>query len=174
MKRYTFVTKNIKRNIMKRYTVVSIVIMMLFFCVATETRAAQVNVIRALDGDTFKVLIDDIPFIVRLYGVDAPEKRQLYGKVAWDFSKQIEGEEVTLIYVKTGAYGRIVGKIEYNGQDWGLILLKYGLAWHDPKHAKNEPVYIEAQEKVIKNRIGIWSLNDFFPPLSPWDFRKEN
>lgn len=37
------------------------------------------EVVAITDGDTIKVLKDDVPIRVRLWGIDAPEKKQAFG-----------------------------------------------------------------------------------------------
>jgi endonuclease YncB( thermonuclease family) len=60
---------------------------------------------------------------VRLAGIDTPEKRQPFGRVAKDhLSSLVNGQTVTVNYDKRDHYGRIVGKVLISGTDAGLVV----------------------------------------------------
>jgi endonuclease YncB( thermonuclease family) len=80
------------------------------------------RVIAIADGDTLTILTTEQgQHRVRLAGIDTPEKRQPFGQVAKDhFSSLVDGQTVTVNYLKRDHYGRIVGKVLTSGSDAGL------------------------------------------------------
>ncbi|WP_252341701.1 thermonuclease family protein, partial [Escherichia coli] len=68
----------------------------------------QGKVIRVLDGDTIEVLQDKKPVRIRLANIDAPEKKQAFGRWSANQLKALlAGQSVTVSYTQTDRYGRI-------------------------------------------------------------------
>ena len=134
----------------------------------------QVLVVSVTDGDTVKVVIegeDPPPFKVRLHGIDAPEKYQVYGKESTEaLSRIVEGKSVTLDVFGVDRYGRTVGVL-HDG-DWkhsfNKELVEMGLAY-------NWPTYgmlwggDKAQRRARAKRVGIWAR--FGGEIRPWSWR---
>lgn len=82
--------------------------------------AAQIqgHVIRVLDGDTLEILQDKKPVRVRLANIDAPEKKQPFGRwSATQLKDLVAGKPVTVQYAQTDRYGRILaGSIPLTAQ----------------------------------------------------------
>lgn len=90
------------------------------------------NVVAVTDGDTIKVLdAGKIEHVVRLSGIDAPEKKMPFGQrskqhlsdLVYDKWVEVEGE-------KNDRYGRLVGKVLVNVIDANLVKVQAGMAWH--------------------------------------------
>lgn len=91
------------------------------------------------DGDTFTL---DNNLIVRLYGCDTPEVSNqfndfqvtqgiegLYGAEATEFTKKaILNKVVKITNESTDKYGRQVARVEYNGNDLAIELVRHGMA----------------------------------------------
>ena len=81
-----------------RYSVKSmlwIVLLIAPFCLFAEQ--IQGNVVRVLDGDTIEVLQDRTPVRIRLINIDAPEKKQPFGRWSTNQLKSlIAGQPVVL------------------------------------------------------------------------------
>lgn len=81
--------------------------------------AAQIQgkVIRVLDGDTIevktlpaKIVVYEVPIRVRLINIDAPEKKQPFGRWSTNQLKALlAGQSVTVSYTQTDRYGRVLG-----------------------------------------------------------------
>ncbi|EOK4966516.1 thermonuclease family protein, partial [Escherichia coli] len=79
----------------------------------------QGKVIRVLDGDTIevktlpaKIVVYEVPIRVRLINIDAPEKKQPFGRWSRNQLKALlAGQSVTVSYTQTDRYGRIVGRV---------------------------------------------------------------
>ncbi|EPO0672776.1 thermonuclease family protein, partial [Escherichia coli] len=79
----------------------------------------QGKVIRVLDGDTIeiktlpaKIVVYEVPIRVRLINIDAPEKKQPFGR--WSTSQLktlVAGKQVTVSYSHKDRYGRIIGHV---------------------------------------------------------------
>lgn len=70
------------------------------------------KVIRVLDGDTIEVLQDSTPVRIRLLNIDAPEKKQPYGRWSGEQLKSlIASQPVTVTYGHKDRYGRVLGRV---------------------------------------------------------------
>ncbi|WP_281988426.1 thermonuclease family protein, partial [Escherichia coli] len=66
----------------------------------------QGKVIRVLDGDTIEILQNKTPVRIRLANIDAPEKKQAYGRWSTDQLKSlIAGQSVRVTYSHNDRYG---------------------------------------------------------------------
>lgn len=116
---------------------------------------------RAIDGDT-------VSFDVRLYGVDAFEKRQLCrttdgcwpcGKAAQDYaSKLLKAGSSTIRLTGKQSYGRPIGTVEIDGQDLGESMIAAGLAVPATSYLKDDPAraqrYVAAYERAEARHAG--------------------
>ena len=133
-----------------------------------------VKVIGISDGDTFKGLTDDNQQIrYRIYGIDAPEKKQAFGNRAKQYlADLIFGKRVGIkIQKKSDRYGRpIVWAYTPDGKDVGVEMLKAGMAWHYKQYDKSEE-YAEFENYAKKKQIGLWQDKE---PVPPWEYRKSH
>lgn len=148
-------------------------LLFLFFCVILPLGAAQKEygelvideVVSVIDGDTFKVNIEDIhPLVgdqisIRIKGIDTPERRssdvhvrELAAK-AKQFLESIlqNAEHIELHHVKRGKYFRIVADVYADGRNVGEMLIDAGLAKpYDGKGSKPLWSGSECYEVVFK------------------------
>ncbi|EGD8765610.1 thermonuclease family protein, partial [Escherichia coli] len=69
-------------------------------------------VVRVLDGDTIEVMDSRKAVRIRLVNIDAPEKKQDYGRWSTDMMKSlVAGKTVTVTYFQRDRYGRILGQV---------------------------------------------------------------
>jgi len=131
-----------------------------------------VNVVGISDGDTFKGLTQDkIEIRFRIYGIDAPEKKQAFSDKSKKYlSELIHGETVGIIVQKKrDRYGRpIVWVYTPEGKDVSAEMLKAGMAWHFKEYDKSEE-YTKIESIAKENKVGLWSENN---PIAPWNYRK--
>ena len=134
------------------------------------------NVVRITDGDTLVVLdANKVQYKIRLMGIDAPEKKQAYGKKSKDnLSHLVAGKFVVVEYDKLDRYKRIIGKILLSGQDVNLEQVASGMAWHYKKYQgeqsqADQMKYSEAEIDASNTKRGLWHDLD---PIPPWDYRK--
>ncbi len=133
--------------------------------------AAQIQgkVIRVLDGDTIEVLQEQQPVRVRLLNIDAPEKKQPFGRWSTNQLKAIlAGQSVTVSYTQTDRYGRILGRvITANGTEANRQQVLKGAAWvYDRYNTDNSLPALQREAQTQKR--GLWADNQ---PVPPWEWR---
>lgn len=150
--------------------------LILFFIVFTSINllSAEIRglVVGVSDGDTITVLddMDKGRFRIRLYGIDAPEKKQDFGQKAKQYlSSRLFRKAVVIRYKEIDRYGRIVGKVYLDNEEINVDMLKNGYAWHY-KNYDNSEEYSQAEINAREKGIGLWSLKN---PVPPWNFRKK-
>lgn len=138
----------------------------------------QGRVVKVADGDTVTVLdAQRQQHVIRLGGIDAPEKTQAYGqKSKAHLSQAVFAQFVTVAFDKRDRYGRIVGKILVGGQDINLQQVQAGWAWHYKQYQREQSpedrlVYEEAQRLASEARQGLWQGQGPTRPEPPWEYR---
>lgn len=136
--------------------------------------ASFVGVASVIDGDTIE--IHGEPF--RLFGIDAPESKQLCkgatgkpyrcGQVAANALSDLIGRQTVSCDQKdVDHYMRIVAVCSVKGRDVGADLVSNGLAVAYVKYSKS---YLPQQTSARKARLGLWA--GAFE--MPWDWRKSH
>jgi micrococcal nuclease len=139
-----------------------------------EHLSLKVKIIGIKDGDTVEALYYQLPIVVRLEHIDAPEKKQAFGTVSKKkLSDLVFGKIVTIVSKgKKGDYdsrGRMIAEIYTNEKTCAnKEMLKAGLAWHYKKYSSNTE-YAQLENIARKNKNGLWSDKN---PIAPWDFRR--
>ncbi len=134
----------------------------------------EAKVICVIDGDTISVATNTNEFKVRLWGVDAPERGQDFGKEATDYlSGLISGKKVEIKSLGEDPYHRMVAVIYMYSNLINENMVKNGYAWTyfmDNKHPEYQLKWKtwEAQAKI--ERVGLWGQKN---PIRPYDFRKK-
>ena len=152
---------------------VSILGFTLLLSVMVPAAEIRGKVVAVIDGDTVTVLdeLDKAKFRIRLYGIDAPEKRQRFGTEARDhLSGLVLKKPVIIRYKEVDRYGRIVGTIRIDGEDINRRMLRDGMAWHYSRFDKT-PEYAESERLARNEKRGLWIERN---PVDPHDFRKRN
>ena len=103
---------------------------------ATFKSQRRVGVVsRVIDGDTVWLAQSGIgkPVKVRINGIDAPEICQAGGVAARDaLAGKVLGKSVQIVVPKSRSrddYGRVLGALEFNGEDIGRWMVQSGQAW---------------------------------------------
>ena len=65
-------------------------------------------------------------------------------------------------------YGRTVGRVDVDGRDARLEVVRAGLAWHYVRYS-NDAVLASAEREARAARRGLWVQP---APLAPWEFRR--
>lgn len=151
---------------------------------ASQAAILQATVVRVIDGDTVTVADGRRRRIkVRLSGIDAPEKRQAFGRQASENLKLLVlGRTVSVVWDKRDAYGRIIGKLLVAPsacrncspvEDAGLAQVSAGFAWwyrsesRDQTHADRQR-YAIAENAARASHVGLWAA---VRPEPPWEWR---
>lgn len=140
----------------------------------TNQLVLKVKVIGVKDGDTIEVLYYQLPIVIRLEHIDAPEKKQAFGNVSKQkLSDLTFGKNVTIVSNgKKGNYdsrGRMIAEIYINDKTCAnKEMLKSGLAWHYKKYSSSLE-YAQLENVARKNKAGLWADTN---PVAPWDYRR--
>ena len=133
----------------------------------------NVKVVGISDGDTFTGLNrDNLQLKFRIYGIDAPEKKQAFGTKSKEYlSSLIFGKNITVDVQSQDGWGRYLAYVYTpDGKDVFLLMIQAGYAWHFKKYDDNQ-TYSDAEIAAKKARKGLW----YDPaPQAPWDFRSSN
>lgn len=126
------------------------------------------KVVSIHDGDTITVLTPNKESIkVRLYGIDAPETKQDFGKASKQhLSSLIAGKIVEVDENGKDRYKRTIGTIYLNGADINAQMVANGYAWAYRKFSKK---YAPQESKAKSQKLGLWQDKE---PISPWEWRK--
>jgi endonuclease YncB( thermonuclease family) len=130
-------------------------------------------VVAVADGDTLTVRCEvqerQQTTVVRLSQIDAPERRQPWGKR----SRQLLGalcfnKPAKLHAEARDRYGRMLGRVECAGTDANAAQVQAGMAWVFDRYVTDRSLYalqVEAREA----RRGLWADAS---PEPPWDWRR--
>ena len=130
----------------------------------------NVKVNRIIDGDTAQF---NIPVsgnqTIRIWGIDCPEKKQRFGSQATEFlASLIWAKPLKLKIRSKDQYGRLVAQVYHEDIDIGLVMVRYGYAWHASTLNKDKAL-TKAQSEAKKQGLGLWQDKN---PIAPWVFRK--
>lgn len=108
----------------------------------------QGEVIRIVDGNTLHILKEKRDIKIRLYGIDAPEKRQAFGtKSHQALGKMVFRKQVTVMIHAKDRYGRNVGEI-FLPDGTNLEMVRKGMAWWYQKYAPDHLDLKQVQEEA--------------------------
>lgn len=151
-----------------------LIVVVCFLAFAQISLAFTVTVVRVSDGDTI-VVQDPAGTIskVRLYGVDTPESKQVFGSQATRFTSQrVLHKQVRIDKRDVDRYGRIVAIVySENGDILNEKLVENGHAWVYEKYCDIDAcdAWKEKQRSAMVSKKGLWQDPS---PIAPWDYRK--
>lgn len=132
------------------------------------------------DGDTMHVATrSQGEVIVRLAGIDAPERGQAYWRTARSFVLQATaGKDVTIGCHKRDRYGREICRVWVDSVDLPAALLAAGLAWHYREFLREQTpeeraTYARLEDEARAARRGLWREPDPQPPAECRKGRRE-
>ena len=171
----------------KKKLVILIIISSIFFILTyNDVRSENLNKIsgfaKVVDGDTIKINSKKI----RLYGIDAPEKKQkckktyltisfmsftkdyMCGEVSTEkLIKKINKQKLNCNILDVDRYKRLIGecfKRNINLNSW-MVSNGYAVAYR--KYSKK---YVSDEINAKNNKLGIWQGKFEMP----WDYRRKN
>ncbi len=143
-----------------------------------EGRPFPVRIISVQDGDSLIVQPangGDRRIRVRLYGIDAPEHDQDFGREARErLSSLVRGrDDLTLEPRDTDRYGRLVGVLYYRSlgpqRSVNRAMVEDGLARWYSQYGGQELGLEQAERNARRAKRGIWSSSR---QVAPWDHRR--
>ena len=171
----------------KKKLIILIIISSIFFILTyNDVRSENLNIIsgfaKVVDGDTIKINSKKI----RLYGIDAPEKKQKCKKTYLTISfmsfnkdymcgevstqkliKKINKQKLNCNILDVDRYKRLIGecfKRNINLNSW-MVSNGYAVAYR--KYSKK---YVSDEINAKNNKLGIWQGKFEMP----WDYRRKN
>lgn len=131
------------------------------------------KVVSAEDGSTITVRRDGEKVKIYLYGIDTPERDQVFGKEAEQFtSRMVLGKVVEVGVPFKDRYGSTEALIRVDGVSLNEELVKKGLAWVNSQHCLNsicERLHsLEMDARDAKR--GLWAEPN---PVPPWEFQRQ-
>ena len=139
-----------------------------------KKNAWQGLVVGISDGDTITVLHEGKGEIIRLYGIDSPEKDQAFSKRAKQYiSSMVYGKTVEVEPKDTDQYGRTVALIYIDGKSLNEALIQNGFAWVYQIYCEEAfcEDWLNLEVVARYEKIGLWSESK---PIPPWEYRKNN
>ena len=120
-------------------------------------------VAKVVDGDTVELKGGDV---LRLLGVDTPEKNQQYYEEARQFlSEKTLGKKAEIVYGKSrrDRYGRLLGFLYVDSVFVNREILANGLGYlylfRDNIELPQIEELLEGQKKAIDDKVGLWSIS---------------
>jgi micrococcal nuclease len=127
-----------------------------------KERGIDSTVLRVIDGDTIEMANGDV---VRLIGIDAPEKDHPYSKFVIEKLKSLEGKSVRLEKDVTNKdrYGRYLRYVFLDNHLVNLELVRSGMAYAyvvNPDNRYSEDIFM-AEREARKMGYGIWEKSEY-------------
>lgn len=129
------------------------------------------RVVKVSDGDTITVLKGVQQVKIRFYGIDAPEKRQAFGKAAKRYLiSLVANRNVEIEPVTQDRYGRTVALVFADGTNINQKMVQDGYAWVYRKYCKIAfcSQWLRLERDAREQKLGLWSDPH---PVPPWEWR---
>jgi endonuclease YncB( thermonuclease family) len=154
---------------------VTLAILLLIAACTGETQD-QGRVVRIYDGDSLIVhMADGREVEVRLFGIDAPERRQPWSRRSRQaLSALVRNRQVRLAPVTEDSYGRTVAVMYTltDGLDVNREMIRQGNAWVYRRYTR-DPDLIALETAAREARLGLWGLPEA-ERVPPWQWRRQN
>jgi endonuclease YncB( thermonuclease family) len=112
---------------------------------------------------------------IELFGIDAPELNQPWGRTATDrLYSLLTGRFVVITGANPGEDGVVAGSLTFRDRDVALDLIHDGLAWSTILPANDGATlhpYPAAEFQARIARRGLWSDET---PIPPWEWRRQH
>lgn len=124
------------------------------------------------DGDSIRVISRSGSIVVRVFGIDCPERGQPYSRKALKFTMHLARNLTVTVLVKDqDRYGRVVGRVILpDGRDLGRELVRAGLAWRHRRFAPDDKTLKALEAEARSAGRGLWRDPK---PVPPWVFKAQ-
>lgn len=123
------------------------------------------------DGDTLRVLHGRQVILIRVRGIDAPERRQPFGTRARQYASKLAYRKTVTVHGQgKDRYGRLLASVTLpDGRDFSVEMVKAGMAWWFRRYAPDEGALALAEDEARRERRGLWADKE---PVAPWEWRR--
>ncbi|MGP1484894.1 MAG: thermonuclease family protein [Campylobacter sp.] len=127
-----------------------------------------VDIVNIHDGDSVTAITNEKDRVkIRLYGIDAPELKQPYGREAKrHLSKLTAKKDIKIVKKGKDRYGRTLAVLYSGNKDINAKMVSDGYAWAYTDFSKD---YKNLQTKAKNLKKGLWRDQN---AVKPSDFRK--
>lgn len=123
------------------------------------------------DGDTLYLKVQGAQVRVRLARIDAPEKKQAFGRRSEQSLRELVWKRVvTAKWHQLDRYGRPIAEIFVDEFDVNAEQVRRGMAWVYRAYSR-DPELVRLEEEARAERRGLWSEPN---PVAPWVWRKQH
>ena len=144
-------------------------VLLLFFTLFSSLFALDGKVVKVADGDTITILTDSKEQVkIRLFGIDAPERKQALPKVKRLLAELVAGKRVKIKEKGKDRYKRVLGVVFLNKSDINEQMVLNGYAWAYTRYSKD---YVSEHNKARASKFGLWQEPN---PIEPSIFRKHH
>ncbi len=125
------------------------------------------------DGDTLRINnIKGRSDIIRLYGIDAPERDQPYGSESTNALRaKVSDTRIRVVVQDTDDYGRQVGTVYLENRNINLEMVAEGHAWWYEFFAPDNRELRQAHNNAQERQLGLWRDAN---PVEPYDWRRSH
>jgi micrococcal nuclease len=153
-----------------------LIFLLLVLCLASPAWAFVARTKNVHDGDSITVRRSNGHLVnVRLYGVDAPERKQPSGLSAKKLLISLASRQTLDVQpMDTDRYGRTVALVRLpDGTLLNEVMVAEGLAWVYGQYCKEAfcPRWKELEDQARREGRGLWAAAD---PVRPSDWRAEH
>lgn len=133
----------------------------------------NVRVVKVYDGDTITVLYNNKKVKIRLFGIDAPELKQTFGRESRNYlANIILDKNINVKVHNKDVYGRLVGEVIFDNIIVNKVLVKTGNVYVYTKYNNELNEYLPLEQYAKQNKLGVW--NPKLNMISPEEYRKQN
>ena len=130
------------------------------------------RVVKVVDGDSLVIEYAGERINLRLWGIDAPEARQDYGRQARSvLAAMVKGRQIEARGKDVDEYYRLVALVWVDGQSVNEEMVRRGAAWVYDHYCHEEVCddWRRLQNDARRERRGLWSNEEVVPP---WRHRR--
>lgn len=123
------------------------------------------------DGDTLYLQVEGAQVRVRLARIDAPEKKQAFGRRSEQSLRELVWKRVvTAKWHQLDRYGRPIADIFVDEFDVNAEQVRRGMAWVYRAYSRDSDLN-RLEEEARAGRRGLWAEPN---PVAPWVWRKQH
>ena len=144
-----------------------------FICGYARANSFVGKVIEINDGDEITIFNMNRPVRIRLIGIDAPERNQLFGDIARQHLSDLVYDKVVVAeYSGISGDNSLIGRVLLNDVDISAQMLRDGAAWFYSRATLSDSqrdLYFQSEQAARKEHRGLWQSEG---AIAPWEFVK--